>query len=183
MPGRSRDGVLAAGGNPLASLPALPPPGGAAGGADCAGNQRRDGVLAAGEKPPRHRPHKLHIIRFLAGSKAHSFRCLSSPASTPPPRRFAARSPSPCRGGSAGGAGLKRRLRRRQVLQSIQVCAMVDCSSCVVIFIASQSALHFLTPPCGRRLRAPQVPEPPLQGEVPRSGSRGTIGASRWWWG
>ena len=33
----------------------------------------------AGGAPPHHRPHKLHIIRFLAGSKAHSFRCSSSP--------------------------------------------------------------------------------------------------------
>ena len=35
------------------------------------------GIL--GPEPPRRRPHKLHIIRFLAGSKAHSFRCSSSP--------------------------------------------------------------------------------------------------------
>ena len=27
----------------------------------------------------RHRRHKLHIIRFRAGTKTHSFRCSSSP--------------------------------------------------------------------------------------------------------
>ena len=36
-------------------------------------------IVGAGGAPPRRRPHKLHIIRFLAGSKAHSFRCSSSP--------------------------------------------------------------------------------------------------------
>ena len=58
---------------------APPQPGGAAGGADCAEScvwAKGAGIL--GPEPPRRRPHKLHIIRFLAGSKAHSFRCSSS---------------------------------------------------------------------------------------------------------
>ena len=69
-------------------------------------------------------------------------------ASTPPPRRFAARSPSPCRGGSGAARPQTPPCGRRQVVQSIQTGAVVDCSSFeVILFIVLRSGQHFLTPP------------------------------------
>ena len=105
-------------------------------------------VLILPCRPFHHALRAWSPFPYRDGSVAFdSLRAALRAASTPPPRRFAARSPSPCRGGSGAARPQTLPCGQRRVIRNLQVGAMADCSSCEIIFIASQSALHVLTPP------------------------------------